>query len=95
MGKLIDILVNETTTKDEKKRICERFNNVKTIAEGKTLYDTIKNELKETKSVPSNLEKQFVAESKNLNETTIYQNTANNPSINLMERMDNLYVKKK
>jgi hypothetical protein len=96
MGKLIDILVNETTTKDEKKRICERFNNVKTIAEGKNLYETIKSELKEAKSVPSTLEKQFVAESKNLNETTIYQNTAaNNPSINLMERMDNLYVKKK
>lgn len=92
MGKLVDILVNETTTKDEKKRICERFNAVKTIAEGKALHETIKSELKESaKSTPS-IEKQFVAESKNLNETTIYQNS-NDPSIDLMNRMDNLFKK--
>jgi len=92
LGKLVDILVNETTTKDEKKRICERFNNVKTIAEGKTLYTTIKSELSESKKSAPAVEKQFVAESKNLNETTIYQNS-NDPSIDLMNRMDNLFKK--
>lgn len=92
MGKLVDILVNETTTKDEKKRICERFNNVKTITEGKELYSTIKSELKESVSTKPAVEKQFVAESKNLNETTIYQNV-NDPSIDLMNRMDNLFKK--
>lgn len=90
LGKLVDILVNETTTKDEKKHICERFNNVKTIAEGKTLYNTIKTELHENKKSSPVVEKQFVAESKNLNETTIYQNT-NDPSLDLMNRMDNLF----
>lgn len=90
MGKLVEILVNETTTKDEKKRICERFNNVKTIAEGKNLYATIKSELNEAKASAPSIDKQFVAESKQLNETTIYQNT-NNPSLDLMTRMDNLY----
>lgn len=92
LGKLVDILVNETTTKDEKKKICERFNNVKTIAEGKTLYSTIKSELKENKKSSPIVEKQFVAESKNLNETKIYQNS-NDPSIDLMNRMDNLFKK--
>ena len=92
MGKLVDILVNETTTKDEKKRICERFNAVKTINEGKELYNTIKSELKESVSSKPSVEKQFVAESKNLNETTIYQNV-NDPSIDLMNRMDNLFKK--
>lgn len=92
MGKLVDILVNETTTKDEKKRICERFNAVKTLTEGKNLYETIKSELKESVNSKPAIEKQFVAESKNLNETTIYQNV-NDPSIDLMNRMDNLFKK--
>lgn len=92
MGKLVDILVNETTTKEEKKRICERFNNVKTIAEGKTLHETIKSELKESAKSKPSIEKQFVAESKCLNETTIYQNS-NDPSLDLMNRMDNLFKK--
>jgi len=92
MGKLVDILVNETTTKEEKKRICERFNAVKTISEGKALHETIKSELKESAKSNPSIEKQFVAESKNLNETTIYQNS-NDPSLDLMNRMDNLFKK--
>ena len=93
LGKLVDILVNETTTRDEKKSILERFNNVKTIAEGTTLYNTIKGELSEGKKSSSPIvEKQFTAGDKSaLNETTIY---SNNASLNLMERMDNLFGKK-
>ena len=93
LGKLVDILVNETTTRDEKKSILERFNNVKTIAEGTTLYNTIKGELSESrKSSSPVVEKQFTAGDKSaLNETTIY---SNNASLNLMERMDNLFVRK-
>ena len=94
LGKLVDILVNETTTRDEKKTILERFNNVKTISEGKVLYDTIKLELKESKKASAPIvEKQFTADTKVLNETTIYSNT-NDPSLDLMNRMDNLYKKK-
>ena len=93
LGKLVDILVNETTTRDEKKAILERFNNVKTIAEGTTLYNTIKGELNESKKSASPIvEKQFTAGGTDvLNETTIY---SNNASLNLMERMDNLFGKK-
>ena len=93
LGKLVDILVNETTTRDEKKSILERFNNVKTIAEGTTLYNTIKGELSEGKKSSSPIvEKQFTAGDKSaLNETTIY---SNNASLNLMERMDNFFGKK-
>lgn len=94
LGRLVDILVNETTTKEEKKSILERFNHVKTISEGKALHATIKSELNEAKrsSAPI-VEKQFVAGStKSLNETTIYSN-ASNPAMDLMNRMDNLYKK--
>ena len=90
LGRLVDILVNETTTKDEKKSICERFNNVKTLAEGKTLHSTIKAELNETKKSAPVIDKQMVAESKSLNETTIYQNTEPNPALDLMHRMDDM-----
>jgi hypothetical protein len=88
MGRLVDILVNETTTRDEKKSILERFNTVKTINEGKTLYDSIKAELNETKKSAPIVEKQFVS-AQSLNETTIYSN--DNPVMDLMNRMDNLY----
>ena len=91
LGKLVDLLVNETTTRDEKKAILGRFNNVKTISEGKALYDTIKYELNESKKASNPIvEKQFVAGTKALNEAVIY---SNDPSLDLMNRMDNLYKK--
>lgn len=90
MGRLVDILVNETTTKDEKKNILERFNAVKTINEGKALHAAIKAELSESKKSAPIVEKQFVAGKENLNETTIYSNMSN-PSLDLMNRMDSLY----
>ena len=93
MGRLVDILVNETTTNDEKKSILNRFNNVKTINEGKALYAAIKAELNESKRTTAPIvEKQFVTGQQSLNETTIYSNTEN-PSLDLMNRMDNLYTK--
>ena len=92
LGRLVDILVNETTTKDEKKSILERFNHVKTINEGKALHAAIRSELREAKKAGSPIvEKQFVAGStQSLNETTIYS-AASNPAMDLMNRMDNLY----
>lgn len=93
LGKLVDILVNETTTKDEKKSILERFNNVKTIKEGAELYTRIKTELNESKKTTAPIvEKQFAASDKSLNETTIYSNGGNS-ALSLMDRMDNLFKK--
>jgi len=90
-GKIVNLLVNETTTKEEKKSIVERFNNVKTINEGKQLYESIKRELNESnkKSLPMIDEQISIEPSKTINETKIF----NDPSINLMERMDNLFKK--
>ena len=95
LGKVLNLLVNETTTRDEKKSILSRFNEVKTISEGTTLYNTIKRELNETKKTSINLDKSMVVESKNnkLNETTFYSDRTKNPSLALMDRMDNLYKK--
>lgn len=87
----LKLMVENTTTAAEKKSIIKRFNEVKTIKESKTLYDTIKVELTEAKKSEPILERQLsAAPNKTLNETTIY-NKDNNPSLNLMERMDNLW----
>lgn len=92
-GKLVSLLVNETATKKEKLAMVERFNNVKTINEGTALYNTIKTELNEAKTAAPIVERTIKADSsKKINETTIYT-SKENPSINLMERMDNLFKK--
>lgn len=93
LGKIVSLLVNETTTKEEKQNIIERFNGVKTIKEGNALYESIKKELNgSTKKTPI-MERQ-ISMAPSLNETTIY---TQNPSLNLMERMNGLetYYKKK
>ena len=94
LGKVVNLLVNETTTRDEKKSILSRFNEVKTISEGTTLFNNIKRELNETKRNVITLDKSIVAESKNnLNETTFYSDRTKNPSLALMDRLDNLWKK--
>ena len=94
LGKVVNLLVNETTTRDEKKSILSRFNEVKTISEGTTLFNNIKRELNETKKSAITLDKSIVAESKNnLNETTFYSDRTKNPSLALMDRLDNLWKK--
>ena len=90
LGRIVKLLSEETTTKNEKKDIIERFSKVKTINEGKTLYDSIKRELNENKKATVIIDNVAVAEKKNINETTIF-NRSENPSLNLMDRMDNLW----
>lgn len=92
-GKIVTLLVNESTTKAEKQSIIERFGKVTTVKEGAILFESIKRELNEShKTDAANvLNEQISAESsRQINETTFYQTSANNKSISLMERMENL-----
>nr|DAL46813.1 MAG TPA_asm: hypothetical protein [Caudoviricetes sp.] len=93
LGQIVKLLSENSTTKAEKKSIVERFTNVKTIAEGKQLYNSISRELNEAKKSPISIEKTFSTKSsKALNETTIYnKSTEDNPALDLMNRMNNLY----
>lgn len=88
-GKIVSLLVNESTTKAEKQSIIERFSNINTVKEGAMLYESIKRELNESnRSMANVLNEQISAESsKTINETPIY---TDNKSLNLMERMENL-----
>lgn len=93
LGKVVRLLSEETTTKAEKKNILNRFNEVKSINEGNLLYNTIKSELNENKKPAVVIEKTIsVAEKNQLNETTIF-NRSENPSLALMDRLDNLWRK--
>lgn len=86
---MVNLLSECTMTIDEKKNLMGRFQNVKTLKESKETYEAIKKELNESaaKSAPI-IEKQIKAEpSKSINETVI----KNNPCIDLMDRMDNLF----
>ena len=93
LGKIIQLVTENTTSKDEKVNIVKRFNNVKTIQESRELYNTISNELKtvhnNSKSVVNESMDKQIAEGKNNNiiETSIYKSTDLSNTLNLMDRM--------
>lgn len=93
LGKIIQLVTENTTSKDEKVNIVKRFNNVKTIQESRELYNTISNELKSvhnnTKTVVNESMDKQIAEGKNNNiiETSIYKSTDLSNTLDLMNRM--------
>ena len=92
LAQVVKLIMENSTSASEKKSILERFNNVKTIKESKDLYNTIKGELNEAKKSEVVLERQLsAAPGKTLNETTIYHSKQDNPALDLMKRMDNLW----
>lgn len=93
LGKIIQLVTENTTSKDEKVNIVQRFNNVKTIQESRELYKTISNELKSVHNnskavINESMDKQ-IAEGKNNNiiETSIYKSTDLSNTLDLMDRM--------
>ena len=94
LAQVVRLLSENTTTENEKKSIVKRFSNVKTIKEGKDLYNTIKMELNENKKSSVVLEGavSVTPNKTQINETTIYTaSRQSNPALDLMDRMDNLY----
>ena len=95
LGNIIKLVTENSTTLDEKKDIIKRFDNVKTINEGKNLYNTIAEELKKAGKVNNTSENKLdnqLAESKKtkLVETTMYQSADLSATISLMERLNKL-----
>jgi len=95
LGNIIKLVTENSTTLDEKKDIIRRFDNVKTINEGKNLYNTIAEELKKAGKVNNTSENKLdnqLAESKKtkLVETTMYQSADLSATISLMERLNKL-----
>ena len=91
LGGIIKLISENSTTKEEKRDIINRFTNeVHTIEESKSLYKTISNELKKnpqaTKSI--NEEKEFgTSNAEVINESKFYQDESLMSSLGLMHKI--------
>jgi uncharacterized protein YejL (UPF0352 family) len=91
LGNITKLMIENSTTQDEKKNIVERFSNeVKTVEQSKALYESIKRDFaKQNKTVV--LEKQMnVNSSSVINETKVYQSDEVKGVLGFMKRLENL-----
>ena len=94
LGKIIKLVTENTTTRDEKIDIVNRFNDVKTVKEGKALYETIEKELKNSHPI-NNVDKVMsgpITEAKKTNivETQMFQSADLTETLDLMKRLDKI-----
>lgn len=96
LGKIVKIITENTTTRDEKIAIVNRFSEVKSIEESKRLYETITKELSTAKTT-SNVENVLngnINESRqwtpDVVETAMYRSEDLHDTLDLMERMDRI-----
>lgn len=94
LGKIIKLVTENTTTRDEKINIVNRFNDVKSVKEGKALYETIEKELKNAHPI-NNVDKVMsgpLTETKKTNivETPMFQSADLTETLDLMKRLDKI-----
>ena len=93
MGNVMRIVMENSTTLNEKKAILKRFTGVKTIEESDSLYQTISEELKregKTMNVNNVINSQL-AESKNsVVETPMYQSEDLSKTLDLINRLNKI-----
>lgn len=95
LGKIIKLITENTTTRDEKIDIVNRFNDVKSLSETNQLYETISKELKNSHPINNMnnvINGQQLAESKKqkIVETSMYQSDDLNETIDFMKRLDKI-----
>ena len=94
MGYIVRLLNENATTVDEKKQISERLAKVNTIDEGKKLYETISEELKQINkgNNVNGIMNSQLAESKqtkqSLVEKTMYKSEKVNEALDFMKRLN-------
>lgn len=94
LAKVINLVTENSTTRNEKIDILTRFNNVKTINESNALYETISRELKSTHSVNNGTK--LINEQLNENKTTkaaetqIYKSEDLNETLDFMRRLNRI-----
>ena len=91
LGGIIKLISENSTTKDEKRDIINRFTNeVHTIEESKRLYTTISNELSKKPQVNTNINEEKELGTSNaevINESKFYQDESLMDSLGLMHRI--------
>ena len=93
LAKVVNLVTENSTTRDEKINILKRFNEVKTVNESKKLYETISNELKNAHPVNngSKLINEQLGESKpKATETQMYKSDDLKETIDFMRRLNNV-----
>ena len=89
LGGIIKLISENSTTKEEKKSIINRFiNEAHTITESQNLYNRISDELKKQPSVTTDIneEKKFGSQEK-INESKLYQDESIMDSLGLMHKI--------
>jgi len=89
LAQIVKLVTENTTSKDEKQEIINRFKNeAKTIEQSKNLYESLSRDLKKNNKMNITEDKSLTVESsKKINETTIYQSQDLLDSLDLMHRM--------
>ena len=89
LGNIIKLVMENSTTTDEKKEIIARFGNeAKTVDASKTLYESISRDLKKKSKMNIDDSREYaVNENKQINETQIYRSNDILNSLDLMHRI--------
>lgn len=97
LAKVISLVTENATTRNEKVSILERFNEVKTVEESKNLYETISRELKSAHPVndKANMVSSQINESRQpkASETQMYKSEDLSATLDLINRMNALNKK--
>jgi hypothetical protein len=89
LGKYVKLVTENTTNKNEKVSILERYQNVKSIEEGNQLFETIQKELSTNKKPSLAEEKKFTTEpSKLIKEQVMYESDELGKIRGLMSKLD-------
>jgi hypothetical protein len=88
LGNIIKLVMENSTTKDEKKEIIERFGNeARTVDASKTLYESISRELQKKSKMNIDESTEFGVNGNKINETQIYRSNDILNSLDLMHRI--------
>lgn len=93
LGKVVKLVTENTTSRQEKIDIIARFDKAKNINEAKTIYESIDRELKSSRPAKTNnADVMQLAESKsaNVQETSMFKSDDLKETVDLMKRMDSL-----
>ena len=88
LGNIIKLVMENTTSKDEKKDIIARFGNeARTIEASRSLYESISRDLKKNSKMNIGESKDYSVNDQKINETQIYRSNDILNSLDLMHRI--------
>ena len=88
LGNIIKLVMENTTSKDEKKDIIARFGNeARTVEASKSLYESISRDLKKNSKMNIDESRDYSVNDQKINETQIYRSNDILNSLDLMHRI--------